>query len=383
MDTPKELELESLIPDKQPEDTPASLPSDTQDPAARRGGDDQGFNGGVAGDAEDQNSSPTEPVTGGIDAPIHGQHTSIASAFADQAIPVSPAARSYQDNFVPRRSDAVFWIEIEKIEPNPFQPRREFAEEALRDLAGSIREYGMLQPVLVTKREIETPTGLDVKYELIAGERRWRAAKLAGLTQIPATIRRGIPDDRVKLELAIIENIQREELNAMERARAFKQLMDEFHLVQRDIAARVGKSREMVANTLRLLALPQEIQQAVHGGQISEGHGRAVLMAGDDAQKQFEVYHAIVNDHLSVREAENRARQVGGKTLTPRKRAASITEDPEMRQWQNRLQDRLGTKVHLQRIGQKGKIVVEFYSEEELRGLLHKLIDKEQGGQIV
>ena len=165
----------------------------------------------------------------------------------------------------------------------------------------------------------------------------------------------------------------------MERARAFRQLMDEFHLVQRDIAARVGKSREMVANTLRLLALPQEIQQAVHGGKISEGHARAVLMVGDDVPKQFETYHAILNEGLSVRGAEDRARQISGKTLIPRKRAASITDDPEMKQWQNRLQDRLGTKVHLQRIGQKGKIVVEFYSEEELRGLLHKLINNQSG----
>ena len=358
-----------------PENTSASLPSRTEGadiaPVEERQHSQDMTIVGVAGAA----SAPlrdTVSVSAGIQ-PVNTDAGSIT--------PVS-TARSYQDNFIPRKSDAVFWIEIEKIEPNPFQPRREFAEEALRDLAGSIREYGMLQPVLVTKREIETPTGLDVKYELIAGERRWRASKLAGLTQIPAMIRRGIPDDRVKLELAIIENVQREELNAMERARAFKQLMDEFHLVQRDIAARVGKSREMVANTLRLLALPQEIQQAIHGGQISEGHGRAVLMVGDDVQKQFETYHAILNDGLSVRGAENRARQISGKTLTPRKRAASITEDPEMRQWQNRLQDRLGTKVHLQRIGQKGKIVVEFYSEEELRGLLHKLIDKEQGGQI-
>ena len=384
MDTPLGEGLESLISDKQPEDTPVSLPSGTEDPAMGSGQDDRGSDRGTAGDAETQNtSSYTEPTTGGVEAPMNGQRTAISSAFAEQVASISPAARSYQDNFVPRKSDAVFWIEIEKIEPNPFQPRREFDETALRDLAGSIREYGMLQPVLVTKREIETPTGLDVKYELIAGERRWRASKLAGLSQIPAMIRRGIPDDRVKLELAIIENVQREELNAMERARAFKQLMDEFHLVQRDIAARVGKSREMVANTLRLLALPQEIQQAIHGGQISEGHGRAVLMVGDDVQKQFETYHAILNDGLSVRGAEDRARQIGGKTLTPRKRAASITEDPEMKQWQNRLQDRLGTKVHLQRIGQKGKIVVEFYSEEELRGLLHKLVDRDQGGQVV
>ena len=383
MDTPLGEGLELQIPDSQPKDTPVSLSSDTQDLTAVRGEGERESDGKTMGDADAQNASPhTEPITGGVEVPMNGQRIAPSSAFTEQVASISPSARSYQDNFIPRKSDAVFWIEIEKIEPNPFQPRREFAEEALRDLAGSIREYGMLQPVLVTKREIEMPTGLDVRYELIAGERRWRASKLAGLTQIPAMIRRGIPDDRVKLELAIIENVQREELNAMERARAFKQLMDEFHLVQRDIAARVGKSREMVANTLRLLALPQEIQQAVHGGKISEGHARAVLMVGDDVQKQFETYHAILNEGLSVRGAENRARQIGGKTLTPRKRASKI-EDPEMRQWQSQLQEQLGTKVQLQRIGGRGKIVVEFYSEEELRGLLHKLIDREQGGQVV
>ena len=360
MDTPLGKGLQSLIPDRRPEETdqissPSSLPLS----------------------AEEQDV-PTVP------APPHGAPiTSISSSVVSSAdsmiasdmttVQGASTARSYQDHFVPRRSEAIFWIEIEKVEPNPFQPRREFNDEALRALAGSIREHGVLQPILVTKRETETPMGIEVKYELIAGERRWRASKLAGLSQIPATIRRGIPDDRVKLELAIIENIQREDLNAIERAHAFKRLIDEFHLVQREIAGRVGKSREMVANSLRLLTLPQEIQQAVHGGQISEGHARAVLMAGDDTQKQFEVYHAVLNDRLSVREAENRARQVGGKTFTPRKRPSKI-DDPEMRQWQSRLQEELGTKVQLQRIGDRGKIVVEFYSEEELRGLLHKLV---------
>ncbi len=363
MNTPLGKGLESLIPEKQPEETPVLLAPSSSSSESEHESNIAPAGVDIGAVPMTHAASVISPVP--VISPIEPVVASDASA--------TPTARSYQDHFAPRRNDAVFWIEVEKIEPNPFQPRREFAEEALRDLAGSIREYGLLQPVLVTKREIETPSGLEVKYELIAGERRWRAAKLAGLSQIPAMIRRGIPDDRVKLELAIIENVQREELNAMERAHAFKQLIDEFHLVQREIATRVGKSREMIANTLRLLALPQEIQQAVHGGHISEGHARAVLMAGDDQQKQFDVYHAILNDRLSVREAENRARQVGGKTFTPRKRPSKV-EDPEMRQWQSRLQEQLGTKVQLQRIGERGKIVVEFYSEEELRGLLHKLV---------
>ncbi|MDP3778830.1 MAG: ParB/RepB/Spo0J family partition protein [bacterium] len=371
MDTPLGKGLESLIPDRQPGDVPSTLSSAPaplqQDP--------------IIDPATELPSAPVLPelpqperIAELPPAPVP-QDAPLTSMLHTEQISSSaiPAARSYQDHFASRKTDSIFWIEIEKIEPNPFQPRREFAEEALNDLAGSIREYGLLQPVLVTKKEVETPTGLRVTYELIAGERRWRASKIAGLSQIPAVIRRGVPDDRLKLELAIIENVQREELNAIERARAFKQLIDEFHLMQREIASRVGKSREMVANTLRLLALPPDIQQAINVGQISEGHGRAVLMAGDDTQKQFEVYQAIVSDRLSVREAENRARQVGGRTFTPRKRASKI-DDPEMRQWQNRLQEEFGTKVHLQRIGERGKIVVEFFSEEELRGLLHKLV---------
>lgn len=345
--------LESLIPDKQPDEVPAVLPSGDDDlPPARAGGAQAG-----------QVDPPAEEKPQPLPTP----------AVPTQASPSAPAARTYQDHFTPRRNDSVFWIEIEKIEPNPFQPRREFDESTLRELASSIREHGVLQPILVVKREIETPTGLDVRYQLIAGERRWRAAKLAGLSQIPAVIRRGMPDDRLKLELALIENVQREDLNPMERARAYKQLVDEFRLVQREIAERIGKSRELVANTLRLLSLPPEMQEALHSGRITEGHARAVLMAGDDHAKQKEVYEAILADRLNVREAENKARQVAGKIFTPRKRPSQVA-DPEMRAWQNKLQEKLGTKVQLQKTGERGKIVVEFYSEEELRGILDKLM---------
>lgn len=322
-----------MIPDKQPEEIPEVLSA-----------------------MEQSNQSPPLP---------NPSSPSLTSA----AVP----ARTYQDHFTPRRSDSIFWIEIEKVEANPYQPRREFGEEALKELANSIREHGVLQPVLVTKREIETPTGLDVRYQLIAGERRWRAARIAGLSQIPAVIRRGVPDDRIKLELALIENVQREDLNAMDRARAYKQLVDEFHLVQREIAERIGKSRELIANTLRLLNLPAEIQESLQTGRITEGHARAVLMAGDDQTMQYKVYNAVLTDRLNVREAESKARQVAGKIFIPRKRPAQ-SHDPEMREWQNRLQEKLGTKVMLQRMGERGKIVVEFYSDEELRGILGKLI---------
>ena len=176
-------------------------------------------------------------------APPQAAPVSPAQSDAPAAVGASTAtpAHSFQDHFIPKRGESIFWIDIDKIDPNPFQPRREFDEGALKDLAGSIREHGILQPILVTKRDIETPTGLEVRYQLIAGERRMRASRLAGLTQVPAIIRRGIPDYKIRLELALIENVQREELNAMERARAFKQLVDEFHMVQREIGLRIGK----------------------------------------------------------------------------------------------------------------------------------------------
>ncbi len=325
--------LESLIPNKPPEEIP------------------------VLSDTLQENLS--DPVV-----EEKTRSTSVSSG--------EPRSRSLQDHFTPRKSDSIFWIEVEKIKPNPYQPRRDFNEDALKDLASSIREHGVLQPILVTKREIDTPTGLEVEYQLIAGERRWRAASLAGLTQVPAVIRRGVPDDRLRLELALIENVQREDLNAMERARAFKKLIDEFHLVQREIAQRIGKSRELIANTLRLLLLPQEMQDALHQGRITEGHARAILMAGDDISKRTEVYNAVLMDRLNVREAENRARQVAGKVFKPRRRPAKV-HDIEMLEWQKRLEERFGTRVLLQRLGDRGKIVVEFYSEEELRGILDKL----------
>lgn len=313
-----------------------------------------------------------DPVSSG---PQQSSGDDTKDTVAEKAPPEPGNARTYQDHFTPRRSDSVFWVEIEKVEPNPFQPRREFDESSLQDLARSIREHGVLQPILVSKREIETPSGIDVRYQLIAGERRLRAAKLAGVSQIPAVIRRGMPDDRIKLELALIENVQRENLNPLERARAYKRLVDEFNMVQREIAARVGKSREHVANTMRLLTLPREIQDALSNNQLSEGHARAILMTGDDPEKQMQVYRSILTDRLNVREAESRARQVGGKAFTPRKRPTRVM-DPEAREWQNKLQEHFGTKVQLQRLGERGKIVMEFYSEEELRNILNKLIQE-------
>ncbi|MBI2097123.1 MAG: ParB/RepB/Spo0J family partition protein [Candidatus Sungbacteria bacterium] len=278
-----------------------------------------------------------------------------------------------------RANESIFWIERTRIQPNPYQPRREFDEASLKDLAESIRTHGMLQPILVSRVEVETPRGMEVKYQLIAGERRLRAAGLAGMEQVPVIIKKE-PTDRMKLELALIENVQREDLNPIERAKAFRQLIDDFKLMQREVAERVGKSREMVANTLRLLSLPIDMQQAIADGKMTEGHARAVLMVGDNLELQRQIFNQIMSGKLTVRETENEARRLSGRTLTPRKRFGS-PGDPETRDWQSKLQELLGTKVLVQKIGDRGKIVIEFYSDEELRAIIDKVL-QERGDAV-
>ncbi|OGF63084.1 hypothetical protein A2662_04475 [Candidatus Giovannonibacteria bacterium RIFCSPHIGHO2_01_FULL_45_33] len=276
-----------------------------------------------------------------------------------------------QQNIQEKRKESVFWIELDRIVPNPYQPRREFEPEALKDLAESIREYGVLQPIVVTRKEkIGSDAGsrLAVEYELLAGERRLRAAKLIGLAQIPVIIRDNT-SNKVKLELALVENLQREDLNPMEKARAFKKLIDEFGMLQREIAEKIGKSREVVANTLRLLTLPGDMQQAVAEGKISEGHTRPLLMLTDHPEDQKQLYANILTSNLSVREAEKAARNIA----VERARAAL---DPETKTLQQKMENALGTRVHIERKakGNSGKILIEFFSEEELRAISDKIM---------
>lgn len=275
-----------------------------------------------------------------------------------------------------RANESIFWIERSRIEANPYQPRREFDESALRDLAESIKVHGMIQPILVSRVEIETPRGIDVKYQLIAGERRWRAAGIAGMDQVPVIIKKE-PSSRLKLELALIENLQREELNAIERAKAYRQLIDDFKLMQREVAERIGKSREAVANTLRLLSLPIDMQDAISEGKITEGHARAMLMTSDNAEVQRQLFNQIIEGKLNVRQAENAARQLMGREVRPSPRMGTPA-DVETRSWQNRLQEMFGTKVQVQKQGNRGKIVIEFYSDEELRAIIDKVLAEGQ-----
>ena len=265
--------------------------------------------------------------------------------------------------------ESVFWIELDKIKPNSMQPRRDFEESALSELAQSIREYGVLQPIVIVRKEIIGPdarSGLAVEYELLAGERRLRASKLAGLSQIPAIIKEAQPD-KVKLEIALIENLQRQDLNPIEKARAFKKLIDEFGLLQREVAEKIGKSREVVANTLRLLTLPEDMQQAVAAGKITEGHTRPLLMLSLLPEDQKQLYENILVNNLSVRDAERKARYIA------QDRARALL-DPETRALQERLENILGTRVHIDKKGPKGKISIEFFSEEELKSITEKFI---------
>ncbi|MEK7566550.1 MAG: ParB/RepB/Spo0J family partition protein [Patescibacteria group bacterium] len=270
------------------------------------------------------------------------------------------------------KSESIFWLEAEKISPNPFQPRREFDEAKLKDLAESIKQYGILQPLVVVRQERASASGIAVDYELIAGERRLRAAKIAGLANVPAIIR-AEPAEKVKLELALIENVQREDLNPIERAIAFKQLMDNFDMRQRDVGVKIGKSREFVANTVRLLSLPEYVQKAISDGRISEGHARALMMLTDKPEEQESLFNDIYFKRLSVRDAEKASRRIA----VDRVRKRDDIPDAETRSLEERLREALGTRVYIERKGVGGKISIEFFSEDELRHLINQVALKQ------
>src|SRR3989344_5564864 len=268
---------------------------------------------------------------------------------------------------MPFYNDSIFWVELDKITPNPFQPRREFDEGKLKELADSIRQYGILQPLTVTRKEISKEDGgLAVSYELIAGERRLRAAHLAGLSQVPVLIRDGEETDRMKLELAIIENVQREELNAVDRARAFDRLVKEFGFKHSEIAKKISMSRVYVSNTIRLLGMPEEIQKAVEAGQLSEGHTRPILMLNDRPEQQQVLFKEILYKHLTVREAEAIARRIAFEKV----RRKEYMLDPEIVQFEQEFTESLGTRVQIEKKDQGGKIVIDFFSPDDLRSIL-------------
>lgn len=264
-------------------------------------------------------------------------------------------------------SNSIFWIDTDKIKPNPFQPRRDFDETKLRDLSDSIKQYGVLQPLIVSRVEVEKEggEGLVTEYELIAGERRLRAAKLAMVSQVPVVIRTG--DTAImKLELAIIENLQREDLNAVDRARAFLRLVNEFKFTHNEIAKKMGRSREYVSNSLRILTLPEEILNALSDGKITEGHTRPILMLADHPEEQLVLFKEIVYKKITVREAEKLARKIA----YDRVRKKEFMPDPEITELEEEFQEKLGTRVHIDRKELGGQIKIDFFSTEDLRTIL-------------
>ncbi len=254
---------------------------------------------------------------------------------------------------------SVMEVPVIEIAPNPYQPRTNFDSDKLQELADSIAEHGIIQPLVVTY-------GKNGDYELIAGERRLEAAKLAGLKTVPVVTRSA--SEQNKAEWALIENIQRHNLNPIEEANAYDKMQQEFGLTQEEIADKVGKSRSAVANTLRLLKLPVEIQEALAQGKITEGHARTILALSDE-EKQMDLFKSILKDKLNVRQVE----EVTKKINISKNYRAQRNVDPDLLDLENKIADKLNTKVKIRGIKNNGKILIDYYSEEELGQIVGKL----------
>lgn len=257
----------------------------------------------------------------------------------------------------------ILTVPIDEIRPNPHQPRTEFDAEALQELANSIREHGLIQPLIVTQEEPN-------QYTLIAGERRWRACRLADLNRVPVVIKN--VSSQARLELALVENIQRADLNPIEEAMAYNQLLQEFALTQAEAAQRVGKSRSEVANKVGLLKLPEEIQAAVSSGQISYGHARALITLPTPAA-QLNLMRLIIRHDYSVRQAEMIARKIkSGEKPSPKPTPSPL---PELSALEAAFRDSLGTRVSVQKNKKgAGKVVIHFYSDEELQSIYEAIV---------
>ena len=261
------------------------------------------------------------------------------------------------------KKEPIFYIEIEKIKSNPYQPRKNFDQEGLKALADSVREFGILQPLLASRIEKETGT----EYQLVAGERRLLAAKMVGLNQVPVIVRD--PTEKEKLEVSLIENVQRLDLNAMEKAEAYARLQQEFNFLQKDVAKLCGKSREAIANTLRLLELPEEIKKALREEKINEGHARAML-AVNDAQKQKALFARALRDGLSVREVENLVQKFN--IWQPVKRKVSAASK-EVKALEEKIRETFGLKnIKLRIEAGRPRLTLFFNSKKEIETLFKK-----------
>ncbi|MCX8026512.1 MAG: ParB/RepB/Spo0J family partition protein [Thermodesulfovibrionales bacterium] len=264
------------------------------------------------------------------------------------------------DSLIPNRAEEITLIPINKIIPNENQPRKSFNDERLKELADSIKEKGIIQPVIVSRLQ-------DGNYRLIAGERRWRAAGIAGLTNIPALIKDYSSQDAI--EIALIENIQREDLNPIETAEAFHRLIKEYNLTQEELSKRVGKERATIANYIRVLKLPDEVKAYINNEELTIGHAKAILSI-DDRQKQIKVAREIVKKGLSVRSAEVICKRISNPPQT-KKRPEKMLEVQEL---EDKLKRALGTKVTIKHREKRGTIEIQYYSLDELDRLLEILL---------
>ena len=267
-----------------------------------------------------------------------------------------------------RDRDSESEIDISRISVNPYQPRDTFGDEKFQELANSVRVHGVLQPIVVRSKG-------NGEYELVAGERRLRAAKMVGLTRIPTVVRE--LTNQQSLEVALIENLQREDINAIDAAVAYKRLMDEFNLSQEDIAFGLGKSRSAIANTMRLLGLPGEVREHLKSGKLSEGHARAILSV-DGEDRQIEVCNRVMGSGLSVRETERLAKEWArsgnsGTRENVSRETLPAKADPNMLEVESQLRAVLGTKVSIVKNKDRGRIEIEFYSDDDLERLLSLL----------
>ncbi len=270
------------------------------------------------------------------------------------------AAGNSQVSLVKDEKNNVREIEIVKIVPNPHQPRINFDKEKLEDLAASIKTHGIIQPIVVSFKEGQ--------FEIIAGERRFQAAKLAGLKTVPVIVREAT--EQQKLELAIIENIQRHDLNLIEEAQSYLKLAQDFDLSQEEVASKVGKSRSAVANKMRLLKLPVEIQKALMENRINEGHAKAIL-AIENPEKQRALFDLILRNGMNVRQAEEKTKEISVRT-----HKRTINVDPETKGIEEDLGGFLGTKVKVSASKKGGRIMIDYYSKEELNNLLQRIFGR-------
>ena len=255
--------------------------------------------------------------------------------------------------------DTVRYVKIHDIMPNANQPRKTFNEEKIEELAASIREHGIIQPIVVRKK--------SRGYEIVAGERRWRAATKAELSQVPCLIRN--LDDEQNMLIAIIENMQREDLNPIEEAEGLRQMTETFGMTQEQVSRSVGKSRPYITNSMRLLKLPEYIRESIADGRISAGHGRTLIAASDEDMRKS-IWEKMIKEGLSVREAEKLA---AGSPGAKKRKPASKRKNPDVARVEEDLKDIFGTKVSINAAGKKGKIEIEYYSGDELNRLIELL----------